>query len=66
MSYGNLIIKIMEHTGFNFVDEDYKEETTKIGKSVLPTMTFEIINRKVTEKPPQMTRKEKKIIKKYP
>lgn len=40
MSYGNLITHILEHIRHNFGDEEYKQEVTKIGKSVLPTMRF--------------------------
>lgn len=30
--YGNLVTKFLEDTKFNFKDEEYKEEITKIGK----------------------------------
>lgn len=35
MPYGNLIMKILEDTEYNFDDEQLKKETTKIEKSVL-------------------------------
>lgn len=51
LTYGNLLTKILEDTEYNFKDEKYKEETTKIGNSVIPSIQFEIINGKVTENP---------------
>ena len=47
--YGKWVTKVMEHTIFNFGEEYYKEDVTKIRKSILTTMRFEIINGKVTE-----------------
>lgn len=51
LPYGNLVTKILEETGYNFGDEEFKGETTIIGNFVLPSMKFEIINGRITEKP---------------
>lgn len=51
LPYGNLITKIMEHTGFNFWEEYYIKDATKIGKLVLATMEYEIIDGKVIGSP---------------
>lgn len=51
LPYGNLITKIPEHVVFNYGEEEYVEDATKIGKAVLTTMRYEIIDGKVTEKP---------------
>ena len=61
----NLITKILEDTGYNFREEECKEKITKIGKSVLPSMKFEINNGKVNENP-SSSEKKKQIVKKYP
>lgn len=41
---------ILQHTGFNFGEEEYVEDVTKIGKSVLTIMTYKIIDGKLIEK----------------
>lgn len=48
--YGNLVTKILEEIGYNFGDEKFNEEPTKIRKYVLPSMKYEIVNEGVTEK----------------
>lgn len=52
LPYGNLITKIQEDTWYNFGDEEFKEKTTKIGKSILSSMKFDMVNGKITKKPP--------------
>lgn len=49
LPYGNLITKIMEDTRYNFGDEEFKEEKTKIGKSIPPSMKFKMVNVKITK-----------------
>lgn len=51
LPYGNLIIKILEHTEFNFENEELVEDVTKIGEPVLEIMRYEIIYEKVIVKP---------------
>lgn len=51
LPYGNLIKKILEHTGFNFGNEEFVEDVTKIKEAVLATIRYEIIHGKVTKKP---------------
>ena len=46
-----------EKEGHNFRDEEYEEETTKIGKFVLASMRFEIINGRVTKNAPTTIKK---------
>lgn len=48
LPYGNMITKILEHTRFNFGEESYIQDVTKIGKLVLAGMKYEIINEKKT------------------
>lgn len=63
--YGNVITKILKCTKFNCEDEEYKEHIRKIGKLVLATMRFEIINGKAIEKPTSNENKRKTMIKNY-
>lgn len=42
LSYRNLITKILEQAKFNFREEDYIEDATKIGKIVLYGMRFDL------------------------
>lgn len=44
---------------YNFRDEEFKGETTIIGKFVLPSMKFEIINRRITQNPSSNEKKRK-------
>lgn len=47
--YGNLITKILEHTRFNFGEEE-SVEYVKIGEAFLTTMKCKIIDGKVIKK----------------
>lgn len=49
----------MEETGYNFEDEEFRGETTIIGKLVLPSMKFEIVNERIIEKYPSNENKIK-------
>lgn len=57
--YRNLVTKILKDTRYNFLDEKFKEERTKIEKSVISSMKFETINGKTTEKSPLNKKKRK-------
>lgn len=59
----NLITKILEHTGFNFVKEESLEDVTNKWEPVLAIMKYKIIDGKVIEKP--MKRREIWMIKKH-
>lgn len=49
LPYRNLVIKILEETWFNFEYEEFMEETTMIGISVLSSMQYELKYGKVTK-----------------
>lgn len=59
LPFGNLIMKILEDTGYNFGDEEFKEETTKIRKPILSSIKAEIVNGKITKKPSSNEKKRK-------
>lgn len=54
LHYGNLITKILEHTRFNFGEEEFVKDVTKIGEVVLAIMRYEITYRKCFVLEPEM------------
>lgn len=51
LPYANLITKILEYTRFNFEEDEFAEDVTKIGETVLATMRYEIIDGNLIENP---------------
>lgn len=51
LTYGNLVKKILEFTGFNFKGEYFEEDVTKIGEVALIVIRQEIINEKSIQTP---------------
>lgn len=49
LPYANLITKTLEHTRFNFEEDEFAEDVTKIGETVLATMRYEIIDGNLIE-----------------
>lgn len=54
-----MITRILEHAEFNFREEDYIEDATKIGKSILTTMKYEVINGKLIKNPSNEKKRKK-------
>lgn len=50
LPYGNLVTNIMEYTRFNFGNEVFGEDVTKIGQTTLAKIRYEIIDGKLIEK----------------
>lgn len=50
LPYGNLVTNIMEYTRFNFGNEVFGEDVTKIGQTTLAKIRYENIDGKLIEK----------------